>query len=51
MFVSPTKNSLIKEYFQVDGYYRFLGFHRNINNMYDNSEIPSVFQANDDFNS
>ena len=42
---------MIKEYFQVDGYYRFLGFHRNINNMYDNSEIPSVFQANDDFNS
>ena len=45
------QNSLIKENFQIDGYYRFLGFHRNINNMYGNSEIPSVFQANDDFNS
>ena len=45
------QNSLIKENFQIDGYYRFLGFHRNINNIYGNSEIPSVFQANDDFNS
>ena len=50
-YLLAQQNSLIKEYFQVDGYYRFLGFHRNINNMYDNSEIPSVFQANDDFNS
>ena len=35
----------------VDGYYRFLGFHRNIHNLYTNSNIPSTFQANDDFNS
>ena len=35
----------------VDGYYRFLGFHRNIHNLYTNSNIPSIFQANDDFNS
>ena len=34
----------------VDGYYRFLGFHRNIHNLYTNSNMPSVFQANDDFN-
>ena len=35
----------------VDGYYRFLGFHRNIDNLYTNSNIPSIFQANDAFNS
>lgn len=35
----------------VDGYYRFLGFHRNIHNLYTNSNLPSTFQANDDFNS
>lgn len=36
---------------EVDGYYRFFGFHRNVHNLYGSAELPSVFQANDDFNS
>ena len=36
---------------EVDGYYRFFGFHRNVNNLYGSAGLPSVFQANDDFNS
>ena len=36
---------------EVDGYYRFFGFHRNVHNLYGSTELPSVFQANDDFNS
>ena len=36
---------------EVDGYYRFFGFHRNVHNLYGSTGLPSVFQANDDFNS
>ena len=48
--VAQEQSNQIKR-LEVDGYYRFFGFHRNVHNLYESNELPSVFQANDDFNS
>ena len=37
--------------FSVKGYYRFMGYNRNLSNLFGNSLNPVVFRADDEFNS
>ena len=37
--------------FSVKGYYRFMGYNRNLSNLFGDSVNPVVFRADDEFNS
>ena len=37
--------------FSFKGYYRFMGYHRNLNNLFGDEVNPNVFRLDDEFNS